>query len=100
MKLPPEMLAQIERETALARIRRSLEDLESPDAAPRLNAQVRLREEHVEMLQLLLNEIDRQTEKGHAALDRIWELWGERLDLRRALEADDTKICKKRRKCW
>lgn len=100
MKLPPEMLAVIERETALARIRRSLADLNSSEAAPRLNAQVRLREEHVEMLQLLLDEIDRQTEKGHAALDSLWELRGANLELQRALEADDTKICKKRRKCW
>ena len=99
MKLPPEMLAVIERETKLALIRRSLEDLDAPEAAPRLNAQVRLREEHVEMLQLLLDEIDRQTEKGHAALDRLWELRRANLELRAAL-IEDHRICKKRRKCW
>lgn len=41
------------------RIRQSLADLQSPEAAPRLNAQVRLREEHVEMLQFLLAELER-----------------------------------------
>lgn len=40
------------------RIRQSLADLQSPEAAPRLNAQVRLREEHVEMLKLVLAELD------------------------------------------
>lgn len=44
---------------AIERIRQSLADLDSPEAAPRLNAQVRLREEHVEMLKLVLAELDR-----------------------------------------
>ena len=45
------------------RIRQVLADLDSPDAAPRLNAQVRLRDEHVEMLKLLLLELDETQER-------------------------------------
>jgi hypothetical protein len=42
----------------IERIRNALRDFGSLEAAPRLNAQVRLREEHVEMLQFLLQELD------------------------------------------
>lgn len=42
-----------------ARIRRTMSDLKLPEAAPRLNAQVRLREEHVEMIQFLLDRLFR-----------------------------------------
>lgn len=45
------------------RIRQSLADLDSPEAAPRLNAQVRLREEHVEMLGYLLGLLKTQWEE-------------------------------------
>jgi hypothetical protein len=49
--------------TAIDRIRQSLADLNSPEAAPRLNAQVRLREEHVEMLKAVLQELDETQER-------------------------------------
>jgi len=50
----------------LGRIRNAIRDLDSPEVAPRLNAQVRLREEHVEMLQFLLKLLDRR----NSAADR------------------------------
>jgi hypothetical protein len=50
------MQVQMEIDRKIDRIRQSLQDLNSLEAAPRLNAQVRLREEHVEMLGFLLEQ--------------------------------------------
>lgn len=54
----------------LGRIRESLRDLDSPEVAPRLNAQVRLREEHVEMLQFLLKLHEDEFDRRNSAADR------------------------------
>jgi hypothetical protein len=58
VKLPPEYVAQIELGRKLDLIRSTLADLDAPDAAPRLNAVVRLREHQREWAELLLQELD------------------------------------------
>lgn len=88
--------------TSEARIRQSLADLDSPEAAPRLNAQVRLREEHVEMLKLLLLELDSIRLGVQMAGDNMtWKLPTEELkteieELRRKLASAEAALAQAR----
>lgn len=62
------------------RVRRTLRDLESPTVAPRLNAQVRVREESVVWLRALVSYLDAETELRIETQDRLrqFETWDPR----------------------
>lgn len=75
MKLPPGYAAMIELDRKLEVIRSTLADLDAPDAAPRLNAVVRLREHQRDWVELLLRELDEARTANNRALDQLGSVY-------------------------